>query len=66
MPIRGDRSGSTLTIGVHGTAGDFDQQDGDENPMWTRLERNWMADVALAPGGWLRHTPSGEAQSGRH
>jgi hypothetical protein len=23
-----------------GTAGDFDQKDGDDNPMWTRLERN--------------------------
>ncbi len=39
------------------------------NPMWTRLERNWMAASALVPGFEpsqvtgvrLRHTPSGEA-----
>jgi RHS repeat-associated protein len=60
--------GSTLTIGVAGTAGDFDQKDGDDNPMWTRLERNWFEDAKQAPlftpshvtAARLRHTPSGD------
>ncbi len=42
------------------------------NAMWTRLERNWMADAALVPGFEpsqvtavrLRHTPSGDPMLG--
>lgn len=55
-------------------AGEFDQQDGSSNPMWTRLERNWYKDAKefKQPSGVknfmpmfvtsarLRHTPSGD------
>jgi RHS repeat-associated protein len=53
-------------------AASLDQRDGDDNPVWTRLERDWMADAALAPGFEpsqvtavrLRHTPSGDPMLG--